>query len=855
MSEAFTTSAVLVTSILLFTYYVQRGFGGMSTPLRQFGMFLLTKAAGPAADLFQEREGSGAKTWMQTGVFWLILAAIGGFLAAWHKYDPAALDSLANVGWSYDDGSALAYFNEVAMSTAIFAILIGGVLVAHTRTTGAKLASEANASMIAMAWTAQVLVGLVLCVLNHWEWVVYGEAEAALYGLISGLLVLSLMVNSLITLGSRGNSPISVPSWFLILGLFSLLFSRFANALGETLGWTGTVWVADIIASGWVPLALMFGVGYHVLSHVTGQPIWSGSLTKASMFLLFVTVPPFFLSEAGHADNFAQSIGAILVTVGLMPIMAGSANMLATIRGNASAVVDSPGATAAAGAAILLPIFALLGYFTGLNVMVGDGSLAGVAATVNSSYLYVIGGLFALSALFHSYPLAAGKSLTGSAGAATWMVIAGGLLSTILFLMGEWSEKSLIDAEVEDLSTISGFALTGAFAFYGVVIGFILAGNTAVKTLLFGNVKNSDAGMVSDISTYNMVEGTTTIRSLFGRGVGIDTILVIGESEEEGSTGSTIIDVSSDLHNDEVDEFPETFDEDLVRLTEWLCGRGTTTAQFFSWADVDNSGEIDMFEFANALRVADIADLPPWDIEELVKLMDINSDGRINLPELDIALLNIRNTLGIEFIPYEEESTDSEGEVTEESVVEDSAEEVVEEETEEVVEEETEEVAEEETEEVVEKDSDNTLSDAELKKREEIERVKANASKIDFDVLGTAKSSDKDDLQAMKGVGPFIEEKLNALGIYTYEQISKMNSELEDTVNLAIEFFPGRVKRDQWVAQAKALLDGEDKLGDKAPNKSDLKKMKKAELVELAESMNLATDGTKADLIERITQA
>jgi len=34
-----------------------------------------------------------------------------------------------------------------------------------------------------------------------------------------------------------------------------------------------------------------------------------------------------------------------------------------------------------------------------------------------------------------------------------------------------------------------------------------------------------------------------------------------------------------------------------------------------------------------------------------------------------------------------------------------------------------------------------------------------------------------------------------------------------------------------------------------------LMKMKKAELVELAESMNLATNGTKADLIERITKA
>ena len=707
MSEAFTTSAILLVTLLLFTHYMQKGFGGMSTPLRQFGMFLLTKAAGPASDLFQEREGSGAKTWMQTGVFWLVLAGIGGFLSAWHNYDPAALDSLSNIGWSYDDGSALHYFNEVAMTTAVFAILIGGSLVAHTRTTGSKLASEANASLIAMAWTAQVLVGLVLCVLDHWDILTYGVKEAALYGLVSGLLVLSLLVNSLITMGGRGASPISVPSWFLILALFTLLFSRFAVALGETLDWTGTVWVAEIMASGWVLLALMFGVGYHVLSHVTGQPIWSGSLTKASMFLLFVTVPPFFLSESSHADNFAQSIGAILVTMGLMPVMAASTNMLYTIRGNASAVVESPGATAAAGGAILLPVFALLGYFTGLNVMVGDGSLASVADTVNSSYLYVVGGLFALAALFHSYPLAAGKSLTGSASTASWLVIGGGLFSAILFLMGDWSENTLIEAEVEDVSgSLSGFALTGAFAFYGVVIGFILAANSVVKTLLFGNLKSSSASNTSDISAYNLVEGTTTIRALFGRGVGIDTTLIIGESEEESSGSSTIIEVSADLHNDDVDEFPVTFDEDLVTLTKWLCGRGTTTAQFFSWADVDDSGEIDMFEFANALRVADIADLPPWDIENLVKVMDINSDGRINLPELDIALLNIRNTLGIEFVPYEEDSTEDE---------------VAEEATEEAAEEEEEPPAEEESEE--EPESAEAPSEAELKKMKKAELI------------------------------------------------------------------------------------------------------------------------------------
>ena len=63
----------------------------------------------------------------------------------------------------------------------------------------------------------------------------------------------------------------------------------------------------------------------------------------------------------------------------------------------------------------------------------------------------------------------------------------------------------------------------------------------------------------------------------------------------------------------------------------------------------------------------------------------------------------------------------------------------------------------------------------------------------------------KDDLQIIKGIGPFIEEKLNALGIYMFVQIARMTPKLEEEVNVAIEFFPGRVKRDEWVKQAKEL--------------------------------------------------
>ena len=148
-----------------------------------------------------------------------------------------------------------------------------------------------------------------------------------------------------------------------------------------------------------------------------------------------------------------------------------------------------------------------------------------------------------------------------------------------------------------------------------------------------------------------------------------------------------------------VEEEKEEFDEELVKLTKWLSARGTTTVQFFEWADVDNSGTIDMNEFADAMRTAEIANLPPWEVGDLVKVMDINNDGKINLPELDMMVLKIRNSLGIEFIPYVEEETAEE--VTEEAP-EDETEEVVEEVTEDVVEAAAEEEPEATVEEVVE---------------------------------------------------------------------------------------------------------------------------------------------------------
>ena len=102
---------------------------------------------------------------------------------------------------------------------------------------------------------------------------------------------------------------------------------------------------------------------------------------------------------------------------------------------------------------------------------------------------------------------------------------------------------------------------------------------------------------------------------------------------------------------------------------------------------------------------------------------------------------------------------------------------------------------------------DVKLDEKALKQAEELERIAQKAEKIDFATLGVASASEKDDLKAIKGIGPFIEEKLNALGIYTFRQVGNMTPEIEEEVNVAIEFFPGRVKRDEWARQAREFAD------------------------------------------------
>lgn len=82
---------------------------------------------------------------------------------------------------------------------------------------------------------------------------------------------------------------------------------------------------------------------------------------------------------------------------------------------------------------------------------------------------------------------------------------------------------------------------------------------------------------------------------------------------------------------------------------------------------------------------------------------------------------------------------------------------------------------------------------------------------LDYLSFGTATIEEKDDLKMISGIGPFIEERLHALDIYTFRQISKFTKKDIETINDAIEYFSGRIERDEWIAQAKDLYHKKDR--------------------------------------------
>ena len=76
--------------------------------------------------------------------------------------------------------------------------------------------------------------------------------------------------------------------------------------------------------------------------------------------------------------------------------------------------------------------------------------------------------------------------------------------------------------------------------------------------------------------------------------------------------------------------------------------------------------------------------------------------------------------------------------------------------------------------------------------------------------LAAPRQAKADNLQRIKGIGPVNEQKLNAVGIFHYDQIAGWGRPEIRWVGTYLSF-PGRIDRENWVSQASRLVAGADK--------------------------------------------
>lgn len=84
------------------------------------------------------------------------------------------------------------------------------------------------------------------------------------------------------------------------------------------------------------------------------------------------------------------------------------------------------------------------------------------------------------------------------------------------------------------------------------------------------------------------------------------------------------------------------------------------------------------------------------------------------------------------------------------------------------------------------------------------EAIAAAAAPLPVDFPDT-----EDDLLKIKGVGPKLVEQLRALGITRFAQIAAWDEAEIDRIDAQLGRFQGRIRRDDWPAQARLLAAGD----------------------------------------------
>jgi hypothetical protein len=534
--------AILVVFIL-----INRGIWVFTDVSKSMSMFMLEKALGPPIDFVEGKKGSAATTWIMQGALWLIPASVITFCGLWLSHDPEALHSLSSWGLNPASTSLITSGFLVAAYGSVGMLLIGSSMHIVPELGGTTLATEKNATLMSFVWTLAVIVMFIAA--NKPE--IAGIKIMPLATLLTNLALIAVIVNMLLTAASR-TKKMPLPGWMMIIGMISGLVSIVALAITGSLDSGTGQWLATRIHGPTSLFLMMSGAILYGASRGSGNPLWSRSLAAVTMVGAILTINPLGLIDGEIASDFLGIdaatfepsrndivAGSFLLALSLIPIIALSANVLATMRGDDVFMEnpDSPGMPEINLAAFMAVPISIGGLFVLTDHLTGTNELTGIHTSLVLMGMWVVFVPASLGAALSIFPEASGRNVL-SINRSRWAfwLMSGGAFSGLVFtMMADFSDMALLDAAVEEgNSTTSRIRVLGSVLFYGAVLGSIYHSLNLISGSFRGSLATEGANpsSTSISSPYKLTKETTVRKILAQREGKLDTVVVPESSTE-----------------------------------------------------------------------------------------------------------------------------------------------------------------------------------------------------------------------------------------------------------------------------------------------------------------------------------
>ncbi len=526
---------------------INRGFWVFTDVSKSLSMFMLEKALGPPIDFVEGKKGSAATTWILHGTLWLIPSSTVTFCGLWLAHDPDALHSLSSWGLNPSSSSLIVSGFLITVYGSIGMLLIGAAMHIVPELGGTDLATEKNATLMSLIWTLAVFVMFVAT--NNPE--ILGFKIMIVSTVLINLALLAIIVNLLITAASR-SKKMPLPGWMMIIGLISAPISVVSLVLSGSIDTGIGQWLATRMA-GTTFFLMLSGALLYGASRGSGNPLWSRSLAAVTLSGAIITISPAGLIEGDVAADFLALdkaifnpsrndiiAGSFLLALSLIPAIALSANVLATLRGDDVFMEnpDSPGMPEINLAAFMIVPITIGALFVSTDHLTATNELTGIHMSLALTGIWLVSVPASLGSALSIFPEVSGRNVL-SINRSRWAfwLMAGGAFSGLVFtMMADFSDMALTEAAIEEeISIAHRLRVLGSILFYGTVLGAIYHSMNMISGTFRGTLVGAESSesSTSISSPYKLTKGTTIRKILAQREGKLDTVVIPETTTED----------------------------------------------------------------------------------------------------------------------------------------------------------------------------------------------------------------------------------------------------------------------------------------------------------------------------------